>query len=189
MKRFIFIFGFKVRQKLFLVRSFFRNQYFRIMGMKIGANTYLPKLIIIWPHQVVIGSNCVVEAQVYFKYDGPYEEGPAIILGDNIFIGTCVEFNIKEKIKIGDYCLIGSGTRFIDHDHGLSRNENIKFQLCPSGEILISDDVWIGANCLILKGVIIGRGAVVAGGSVLTHSIPELEIWGGVPAKKIGTRS
>ena len=54
--------------------------------------------------------------------------------------------------------------------------------------ITLEDDVWIGAEAVILKGVTIGRGAIVAAGSVVTKSVGAYEIWGGIPAKKIGMR-
>jgi acetyltransferase-like isoleucine patch superfamily enzyme len=54
--------------------------------------------------------------------------------------------------------------------------------------IIIGNDVWIGANAVILKGVEIGDGAVVAAGAVVNKPIAAYEIWGGVPAKKIGQR-
>lgn len=49
----------------------------------------------------------------------------------------------------------------------------------------IGKNVWIGANAVILRGVSIGEGAIVAAGAVVNHDIPSHEIWGGVPAKKI----
>ena len=54
--------------------------------------------------------------------------------------------------------------------------------------IEIADNVWIGANAVILRGVTIGQGAVVAAGAVVTKKIPPNEIWGGLPARKIGER-
>ena len=51
--------------------------------------------------------------------------------------------------------------------------------------IIIEDDVFIGARCLVLKGVTIGRGAMVGAGSVVTKNIPPCEIWAGNPAKYI----
>ena len=57
------------------------------------------------------------------------------------------------------------------------------------GGIVIEDDVWIGANCLITAGVRIGEGAVIAGGSVVTKDVKKNSIVGGVPAKLIKMRS
>jgi acetyltransferase-like isoleucine patch superfamily enzyme len=51
--------------------------------------------------------------------------------------------------------------------------------------IVLGDDVWIGANVVVLKGATIGHGAIVAAGSVVSKAIPPFEIWGGVPARKL----
>jgi acetyltransferase-like isoleucine patch superfamily enzyme len=56
-------------------------------------------------------------------------------------------------------------------------------------EIVLEDDVWLGANVVVLKGVRIGRGAIVAAGAVVTRSVPGFEIWGGVPARRLGERA
>ena len=56
---------------------------------------------------------------------------------------------------------------------------------CCDADVVIGDDVWIGANVTILKGVHIGRSAIIAAGAVVTHDIPEFAIAGGVPAKVI----
>ncbi|MGZ5020707.1 MAG: acyltransferase, partial [Chthoniobacterales bacterium] len=55
-------------------------------------------------------------------------------------------------------------------------------------DIVVESDVWLGTNVIVLKGVRIDRGAIIAAGAVVTKSIPEYEIWGGVPAQKIGER-
>ncbi|HZX75124.1 MAG TPA: acyltransferase [Cyclobacteriaceae bacterium] len=173
-------------KSLFSLFSFF---YYKVSGANIHTSVSFSKLCFTWPHKVSIGSNSVIEHDVYFKYDGPYSPGFAIIIGKRVFIGAACEFNIKARITIGDDCLIASGCRFIDHDHGLQKKSLLRTQPCPTKEIVIGRDVWIGANSLILKGVSIGDGAVVAGGAVVTKNIGDYEIWGGVPAKKIGERN
>ncbi len=181
---------FFLRFKIFgFVFKYFNVAFFRCMGMKIGKDSYFMNTFVTWPHQVIIGNNCNLEHNIYFKFDGIWSEGPSIILKDNIFIGSSCEFNIRRKIIIGNNTLIGSGSRFIDHDHGIELGQLIGSQLCPEKEIKIGDDVWIGCNVIILKGVTIGDGAVIAAGAVLNKSVLENEIWGGVPAKKIGVRS
>ena len=57
-----------------------------------------------------------------------------------------------------------------------------------NGITIIEDDVWIGTAAIIMSGVTIGRGSIVAAGSVVTKDIPSCEIWGGVPARKIRDR-
>jgi acetyltransferase-like isoleucine patch superfamily enzyme len=158
------------------------------MGMKVGNGTGLPKIYITWPHQVALGSRCRLEHDIVFKYDGIWRPGPKINIGNNVFIGYGSEFNIRVGIEIGNDCLIASGSKFIDHDHGIDKNELMRKQHGPESSIKIADDVWIGCNVTVLKGVEIGKGAVVGANAVVTKSIPSYEIWAGVPAKKIGSR-
>jgi acetyltransferase-like isoleucine patch superfamily enzyme len=76
-----------------------------------------------------------------------------------------------------------------NHAYG-RRDTPIRHQgFAPSkGGIEIEDDVWLGANAVILDGARIGRGAIIAAGSVVGGTVPPYEIWGGVPAVKIRDR-
>ena len=189
MKRFfqhgLFVFKSRYYNRFF---GWARKQRFIIAGMQVGKVTVLPKIQVTWPHQVAIGDNCRLESNISFKFDGIWKPGPAIIIGNRVFLGSGCEFNIRKKITIGDHSLIASGCRFIDHDHGTSISQLIGVQHGPELEITIGPDVWLGCNVVVLKGVTIGQGAVVAAGAVVTKSILPYEIWGGVPAKKIGQR-
>ncbi|WP_419803139.1 acyltransferase [Mucilaginibacter sp.] len=166
-----------------------RKLWFQLWGMKIEPDVNLSKMFVSWPHQVSIGSKSILERNINFKYDGPWLPGPRIVIGNTVFIGTNCEFNINEGIKIGDDCLIASGCKFIDHDHGIEMNQLMLSQYGARIKIIIGNDVWLGCNVIVLKGVNIGDGAIVAAGAVVTKSIPAYEIWGGVPAKKIGQRN
>ena len=158
------------------------------MGMKIGTGSKLPFMQVTWPHQVALGQHCHLEHGIYFKYDGIWQEGPSIIIRDKVFIGANCEFNITKRIEIGKGSLIASGCKFIDHNH----SKNIDFQLQKArdeeAEIIIGNYVWLGANVIILMGVKIADRAIIAAGAVVNKSIPANEIWGGVPARKIGIR-
>ncbi|MEI6946692.1 acyltransferase [Paraflavisolibacter sp. H34] len=168
--------------------SNFRKLWLSCFGMKIGKGTILSRVHVTWPHQVLIGRKCLFEKNVYLKYDGIWQPGPSITIGNNVFIGSGCEFNIKLGILVGNDSLIASGCRFIDHDHGIGLGELMRIQEGPGKPIRIGNDVWIGCNAVVLKGVEIGDGAVVAAGAVITKSIGPGEIWAGVPAKKIGQR-
>lgn len=180
---------FLIRVKLsYRVLSFIRKIYFKLQGLKIGKGTNLPKVKITWPHQIEIGNNCKLESNIFFKFDGILKPGPSIIIDHNVFIGTNTEFNIRKFIHIKSNCLIASGVKFIDHDHGFSKEDLINKQHGVELSITINEDVWIGANAIILKGVEIHKGAIIAAGAVVNKSIPAYEIWGGIPAKKISER-
>lgn len=83
----------------------------------------------------------------------------------------------------------GGGTSVYTTDfHSLDMNirrtdDDMKNRKCSP--VVIGDDVFIGAKCIILKGVTIGDGAIIGAGSVVTKNIPACQIWAGNPAKFI----
>ena len=182
--------AFRLRERCgTLIAGNLRHLYWTAQGMRIGRGTVLPKVEVTWPHQVSIGRNCRIEQCVYFHYDGICLPGPSIVIGDDCFIGSACEFNISSRITVADHCLIAGGTRFIDHNHGTELTTLISRQQGTSAPIKVGQNVWIGANCVILEGVEIGEGAVVAAGAVVTKSVAPNAIVGGVPAKLIRYRS
>lgn len=186
-----------IQRVFFLIRwhylkqlsGFFIKTWYFLQGMRVGSNTTLSSIKVTWPHQVSIGNSCNLEHNIHLKFDGIWKNGPSIIIKDNVFIGTGCEFNIRKQIIVGNDSLIASGCKFIDHDHGVAINELMRKQHGPEQEIIIGNNVWLGCNVVVLKGVHIEDGAVVAAGAVVTKSIPPNEIWGGVPAKRIGSRN
>jgi acetyltransferase-like isoleucine patch superfamily enzyme len=139
---------------------------------------------------VSLGAGCTLEHDIYFKYDGIWEPGPSIIIGDRSFIGAGCEFNVRKRVQLGADCLISSGCKFIDHDHAATRRHVPIARQMGGAEaaIILEEDIWLGVNVVVLKGVTIGRGSIVAAGAVVTRSIDPHEIWAGVPARKIGER-
>jgi acetyltransferase-like isoleucine patch superfamily enzyme len=181
-----FILRFRYWNKLLAATK--KLQY-SLLGMQIGRNPILSKLYVTWPNQVAIGDNCVLEHDIHFKFVGLWKEGKAIRIGNDVFIGCNCEFNITAGIEIGDDCLIASGCRFIDHDHGIKVGVLMRNQHGAEMPIVLGNNVWLGCNVIVLKGVSIGDGAIVAAGAVVTKSILPNEIWAGVPARKVGQRS
>ncbi len=104
----------------------------------------------------------------------------------------------KERLIIGDFCSFAPNVAFIlasEHSYkGLSTYPfKVKilgedFEAQSKGDIVIKDDVWIGLNSIILSGVTINQGAIVAAGSVVTKDVPPYAIVGGNPAKVIKYR-
>ncbi len=178
--------AFRIRQHSPLLSV--RVWWYRMMGMQVGRGTRLPRIIVTWPHQVKLGSHCEVEPGIFFKYDGPWREGPSIRIGSHVFIGARAEFNIQHGLDIGNDCLVASGCRLIDHLHGMDRDRPVRAQPCTGAPIVMEDDSGVGANSVVLKGVTIGRGAFVGANSLVLQSIPPYEIWLGVPARKVGER-
>ena len=117
------------------------------------------------------------------------------------------------KVTIGNFCSIGPGVIIgpSEHDiysisthhfhqdrrfgHFLERNEHYETKNLWSEkfrskklDVIIKNDVWIGANAIVLSGVTIGNGCIIAAGAVVTKSVPDFAIVGGVPAKVIKYR-
>lgn len=110
----------------------------------------------------------------------------------NVFIGNHVVINKHvmldgrtAKIVIGDNVDIAQETNIwtLEHDVNDDKHE------VKGADVVIEDHVWIASRVTILPGVHIGRGAVIAAGAVVSKDVPALEIWGGVPARKIGVRN
>ncbi len=114
-----------------------------------------------------------------------------IRIGDNTRIhGTCI--HAYKSIKVGSNCLIAANCQIIDgngHDLSFPDVENRILTRGDSKPINIEDNVWIGANTIILPGVTIGFGSVITANSVVNKSIPPMVIAGGNPAKIIKNMS
>ena len=107
-----------------------------------------------------------------------------VVIGDHTRIG--IHNTIIGPVTIGSHVNLAQGITVTALNHNF---ENIKERIDSQGittkQVVINDDVWIGANAVILPGVTIGLHAVVAAGAVVTTDVPENTVVGGVPAKII----
>jgi len=116
--------------------------------------------------------------------------------GHNIHIGKnshinqycCVWASANAKIVIGDNVLMGPGVKMFSSNHGTEAGTIMMQQDWVEKDIVIGNDVWIGANAVIVSGVRIGDGVIVAAGSVVTKDVQPYVVVGGVPAKMIRER-
>lgn len=119
---------------------------------------------------------------------GAYGNG-LLSIGNNNFFNTNVNITCLNSIKIGSDNLFGPNIVIVDHNHNY---ENPTLKINKQGfqmkEISIGSDCWLGANVVILPGVVIGDHIIVGANSVVTKSILEPGVYGGVPAKLIKKR-
>lgn len=105
-------------------------------------------------------------------------EGGKLTFGSGYINHGC-NIACKESITIGQGCAISHNVTIMDSDfHSLNGSEN-------TSPVVIGDHVWIGAESVILSGVTIGEGAVIAAGAVVAKDVPARSLFGGVPAKLI----
>lgn len=169
-------------------RMFVRTLKLRSLGARIGDNVKLGRVEIPLPERVSIGNDCEIENSVRLRVGGKWQHG-SISIGKRTFIGYGTQINIGNTFLLGNDCLIAPNCLFSDAHHSFEDLDTlIRVQECIYIPIQIRDNVWLGSGVTVLQGVTIHAGAIVAAGAVVTRDIPENEIWGGIPAKKIGTR-
>lgn len=163
-----------------------RAAFLRLRGARLGGRTRVgASCVIRRPWCLVVGERAQLEHQVYIKATS---DGADIRLGREVFVGFNCEFDVSERLWIGDHVLIAPGCFITDHGHRHAVDQLIAAQGCESRPVRLEDDVWLGAQVIVLPGVTIGRGAIVAAGAVVTNDVEPMSIVAGVPARKIGTR-
>lgn len=139
-----------------------------------------------------LGSKSIFEGNFFF--DKP---GAKIVVGNRTFIGGATKLIAANEIQIGSDVLISWNCTIADHNsHSLEfeqrRNDVVNWGAGSKdwsnvkiGSVIIQDKAWIGFNSIILKGVTIGEGAIVAAGSVVVKDVAPYTIVGGNPAQLI----
>ena len=131
-----------------------------------------------FPKIINEGGNIITE-NCQFYSGGRIEIGKKaeLVRGNGTYISRNTLIHSSESVKIGKNCRISWDVIIMDENgHEIPGTQNTK-------PIIIDDEVWIGCRSIILKGVHIGKGAVVAAGSVVTKNISAHTVVGGVPAQ------
>jgi acetyltransferase-like isoleucine patch superfamily enzyme len=132
-----------------------------------------------------VGCYVEFETDVFIKVVSNHAK---VKIGDYTFVGKGVEIDVTEMVTIGSHSLLAPGVFITDHNHNVKRYGYIDTQGCTSKPVCIGEDVWLGANAIVVSGVTIGRGAVIGAGSVVTKDVPEYAIVTGVPAQLLRYR-
>jgi acetyltransferase-like isoleucine patch superfamily enzyme len=114
-----------------------------------------------------------------------------ISLGDRTRVGDHVHLwagDREGRIIVGKDCLFGPGAFVTASDYSLDPESTIKSQVTRERDVVIGDDVWIGAGCIVTAGVEIGDGAVIGAGSVVRRAVPAGAIVAGNPARMGASR-
>lgn len=140
----------------------------------IGKNTHVAGILIVW-------DNC-----------GKIKIGEHCFIGENTRIYSAINIDIGNRVQIAHNCNIfdnnvHSLTPYERHLEYIQNTTKGLYRLHDLNEVavIIKDDAWIGANSTILKGVVIGEGAIVAACSVVLEDVPDYTVVGGNPAKII----
>lgn len=161
-------FSFFFLKQLFSLFVYYIINY--VYGKKnatIGKNSKIhPTVILRQSERIEIGNNCLI------NHNNVLQAGKKV-----------------GKIIIGNYVHTGANVMMFAFNHGFDNLDvpTIK-QDYYDGDIIINDDVWIGAGSILLPGIKIGKGSIIASGSVVNKDVPPFTIVGGVPAKILKVR-
>lgn len=141
-------------------------------GIHLGDRVSIGKYAIIRPSNI---------------YGGPIGDG--LVMGNHSNIGPFNYIGCSGKITIGNNVMLAPRVSIYAENHVFDNpNITIKAQGVAKMEVVIEDDCWIATNAVILAGVRIGKGAVVAAGSVVNEDVPAYAVVAGVPARVIKSR-
>lgn len=177
----IFLFGWIPTPLGMLLRLIFWKCLFR----HCGKARFETGLTFVAMRNISIASGARIGKRCFMTADKGLLE-----VDENCAIAPCVNIGADNGIvKLGKFCAIGPGTVIRAANH---RFDKLDRPICRqghlSGKVVIENDVWIGANCVITPDVVIGEGAIVGAGAVVTKNVEAWTIVGGVPARFLARR-
>jgi len=134
---------------------------------------------------VRLGERAGVHLGCYFWFYGPGQvRRDGVSIGTNSRINRDCSLDVRGGVRIGDNVSISPEVVISTAAHS-AFDPKFRVELRP---VVIEDNVWIGMRAMVLGGVTLGRGSVVAAGAVVTKDVPPLTIVAGIPARPVGTR-
>lgn len=172
-----------------VISTLYMRLLMRLKKISYGKHVQFKGRALFFRHQcstIEIGDNCTFNSSLLENHRGinhkciieTGEEGAIIKIGNNCGLSG-VSIVCSRCIEIGDNVLIGANAQIGDRDDHKNR-----FHI-EERPVKIGNNVWVGMNSLILKGVTIGEGAIVAANAVVTHDVPSYTIVAGNPAKVV----
>lgn len=161
--------------------------YCAVLGVEVGRGTIIKPGARLRRQggRIVIGRNGIVHPQASIL-----AHGGDILIGDRFSLNPFSILYGHGGVRIGNDVLIAAASIVIPANHGFAPGAPIRGQKLTMRGIEIGDDVWLGAGVRVLDGSVVETGAVLAAGAVVAGSqVPANAIFGGVPARQIGTRS
>ncbi|MFN7541014.1 MAG: acyltransferase [Bacteroidota bacterium] len=141
--------------------------------------------------KIILGNRVTIGKYAIIRPGNLYggEPGEGLRVGDHSNIGPYCYIGCSGFISIGNNVMISPRVSIYAENHVFdSLDATIKSQGVKRESVVIEDDCWIAANSILLAGVTIGKGSVVAAGSVVTQDVPPFSVVAGVPARIIKNR-
>jgi len=163
---------------------------FRCARIGKGLRLYGPAPRIMGDGAIELGNDVEFTAPTVILVGLGRDEPAVLRVGDDVRFGPDNIICAAREVRIGNHCRMGPGVRIYDTDmHAFdpdTRRQNYGTSAAAlSGPVVIEDDVWIGANAVILKGVRLARGAIIGAGAVVADDVPPMTIAAGNPARLV----
>lgn len=141
--------------------------------------------------KIILGNRVTIGKYAIIRPGNLYggEPGEGLVVGDHSNIGPYCYIGCSGHISIGNNVMISPRVSIYAENHVFDNTDTpIKSQGVKKENVVIEDDCWIASNSILLAGVTIGKGSVVAAGSVVTQDVPPYSVVAGVPARVIKNR-
>jgi acetyltransferase-like isoleucine patch superfamily enzyme len=175
----------------FIVRVFFCEPFFKAYCTRYGRGVHTD-VFLHWIQGrgvLIVGDNVLIDGKCSFSFAARFSDQPTLIIGDDTGIGHACSFTIGKKIVIGRHCKI-AGQVWIFDSPGHPADPVARMAGFPVADdevrpVVIEDNVWIGERAIIMPGVTIGQGSIVAAGAVVMVNVPPNIIVAGNPARQL----
>lgn len=172
------------------IASRFRNYYYRFLGVRLHGYVWMRQIEIPRNHrEIELSAGVALDRGVVLLCSGDETAAVKIRIGAGTYINRNTMLDASQLLEIGANCAIGPGCYLTDHDHGTDLSLPTLNQPLISYPTRLGNNVWLGANVVVLKGVTIGDRAVIGAGSVVIKDIPPNAIAVGVPARIVRIRT
>jgi acetyltransferase-like isoleucine patch superfamily enzyme len=176
-----------------IVRGIFRAAAWHYWSSRLGelgpGSRFEPQIIWHKPERIAIGSNVLIKRRCRLEAVNTGAGPDAIYLriGDNTSMQEGCQVSAARQVSIGKDVLIGANVLITDHDHIYDHPTEpaAAIRELKVAPVTIEDGCWLGFGCVILKGVSVGRRAVIGAGAVVTRDIPPYCVAAGIPARVI----
>lgn len=174
----------------FVVRVFLCEPFFKAYCTRYGRNVRTG-VYLHWIQgrgELIVGDNVRIDGKCTFSFAARFSDRPTLIIGDNSGIGHGCSFTIAKKVVIGRHCRL-AGAVYVFDSPGHAADPIARMAGSPPTDdevrpVVIEDNVWIGERAMIMPGVTVGYGSIVAAGAVVIMDVPPNTMVAGNPARQ-----